>query len=150
MKLTKYVGLAALAFVLMTGASFAQNVNYERNQSDAGKMFHKLGRGVVNVVTCWVEIPRSITIQWENTDPVSGLFVGGIEGIGWGFARFATGVYEVFTFPFPVPSGFKPLIEPEFVITDIWGADIPYVTDFRSNDPEYPSKAPIYPQRFSY
>ncbi len=114
MKWTKYTGLAVLAFVLMSGVSLAQSVNYEREQSDASKMLHKLGRGFVNVVTCWVEIPRNIAIEWENTDPVSGLFVGGIEGIGWGFARFASGVYEVVTFPIPVPAGYKPMMEPEF------------------------------------
>lgn len=150
MKWTKYAGLAVLAFVLMSGVSLAQNVNYERQQSDTSKMMHKLGRGFVNVLTCWVEIPRGVAIQWENMDPVSGLFVGGIQGVGWGFARFASGVYEVVTFPFPVPAGYKPMMEPEFVISDIWGADIPYITDFRANDPEYPAKAPVYPQRFSY
>ncbi|MEN6625095.1 MAG: exosortase system-associated protein, TIGR04073 family [Candidatus Sumerlaeia bacterium] len=150
MKWTKFAGLAAFSFILLSGVAFAQNPDYERHSSDAGKMMHKLGRGVTNVLTCWVEVPRGIAIKFEELDPFSGLIVGGVQGIGWGFARFATGVYEVVTFPFPVPAGYRPMIEPEFVVTDCWGDHIPYVTDFRSNDAEYPATAPIYPQRFSY
>ena len=149
MNWTKIAMLVALVIALAAGPAHA-GANLERELSPPGQMMHKLGRGVVNVLTSWVEIPRQIAIEWERTDPVSGFFVGGIKGIGWGFARLATGIYEVVTFPFPVPSGYVPLIQPEFVVTDIWGAGIPQLTDMRSNDPEYDSAIPVYPQRFNY
>lgn len=150
MKWMKFAALAALIFAMNAGPAHAASEDVYREQSDASKMMHKLGRGVVNVLTCWVEVPRNIASEWEKMDPVSGFFVGGIEGLGWGFARFASGVYEVFTFPLPIPEGYKPLIEPEFVVTDVWGDPIPGFDENQSVKPDNPRGAPIYPQGFSY
>lgn len=150
MKGIKVFCLLALVMSLSMGSAFARSADIERDQSDAGKMLHKLGRGITNVLTCWVEIPRNIANEWEQTDPATGLVMGTVKGIGWGFTRLATGVYEAVTFPFPIPQGYGPMMEPEFVVTDVWGDHVPDLTDFTSNDPEYPSSAPIYPDRFSF
>jgi putative exosortase-associated protein (TIGR04073 family) len=152
MKWTKFVSLITLMLVLSAGSAFAtsSDADVARQQTDFGKMLHKLGRGVTNVFTCWVEVPRQISTEWQKTDPVTGFFVGGIKGVGWGFARFVTGVYDTVTFPIPVPPGYQPMIEPEFVVTDVWGAPIPELTEMGGNDPDYPTNAPIYPQRFNF
>jgi putative exosortase-associated protein (TIGR04073 family) len=149
MKLMKIASLVALALIMSAGTVMADD-SVTRDQTTVDKMLHKMGRGVVNVVTCWVEVPRQISKQWEQTDPVTGLFVGGAKGIGWGFARLMTGVYETCTFPFPVPAGYGPMIEPEFVVTDTWGAGVPELTDMESNDPHHPANAPVYPQNFNF
>lgn len=148
---TKLAGLLLLV-TLFVGATQAQAYTDDvyRRSTDAEKMMHKLGRGVVNVLTCWVEVPRNIAMEWERTDPATGLVLGTVKGAGWGFARLATGVYETVTFPLPVPAGYEAMIEPEFVITDIWGDPIPGVTDPGANDPYYPDSAPIYPRRFNF
>ena len=150
MKWTRIAFLVALTFILASGMAFAGANEVYRQQSSLNKMLHKLGRGMTNVVTCWVEVPRNIAIEWEKTDPVTGFFLGTVKGFGWGFARFATGIYDTFTFPFPIPENYEAMIEPEFVITDIWGADIPELTDMRSNDPNAPTSSPIYPERFNF
>ncbi len=150
MNWTRIAVLSLFVCALSVGSASAQSVNVERQRSPAGLMLNKLGRGVVNVVTSWVEIPRNIAVEWERTDPVTGVVMGSVKGIGWGFARLVTGVYETVTFPFPIPAGYGPLIEPEFIVTDIWGDHIPYLTDFRGNDPEYPAVVPVYPHRFNY
>jgi len=137
-------------FVLTAGTAFATSDDVTRQQSDFNKMLHKLGRGVTNVVTCWVEWPRNIAIEWDKTDPVTGFILGTVKGVGWGFARLSTGVYDVVTFPFPVPENYVAMLEPEFVVTDIWGAPIPELTEFGGNDPSYPTNAPIYPERFNF
>ncbi len=84
---------------------------------EAGKAFGKLTRGFVNVVTGWVEIPKRI----QETSQASGAFAGWtwglIRGLGHGFVRTAAGGYELFTFPFPAPPGYEPVIEPEYVFT---------------------------------
>ena len=151
MKFTKVaMVLAALVFVLMAGATRAESANeIYRQQSDTQKMLHKLGRGITNVFTSWVEIPRNVAIEWEKTDPASGFVLGTVKGFGWGFSRLATGVYDVFTFPYPVPRDYEPMMEPEFVISDIWGKPIPGLTEFRSNDPEY-SRANVHPNQFNF
>lgn len=150
-KFKKLVSLITLATVLSVGVAHAQSdYDVERDQSTIGKMMTKLGRGVLNIVTCWLEIPRNVAIQWEQTDPITGLFVGGAKGIGWGFARLVTGAYETLSFPFPVPPGYVAMIEPEYIVQDVWGADIPGLTNSDSNDPRYPANAPIYPQNFNF
>ena len=150
MKGIKFFCLLALALSLSVGAAHARSMDIDRDQSDAGKMLNKLGRGLTNVLTCWVEVPRNIANEWEQTDPATGLIMGTVKGIGWGFARLASGVYETVTFPFPIPKGYGPMIEPEFVVTDIWGDPVPGITEFSSNDPEYPANAPVYPDRFNF
>ena len=84
---------------------------------EAGKAFGKLTRGAANVVTGWVEIPKRI----QETSQTSGAFAGWtwglVRGLGHGFIRTAAGFYELFTFPFPAPPGYEPVIEPEYVFT---------------------------------
>ena len=56
MKWTKFASLITLMLVLTAGSAFAASCDADvaRQQTDFGKMLHKLGRGVTNVVTCWV------------------------------------------------------------------------------------------------
>lgn len=150
MKLMKAVTLAALVFIGSAGMAYSAAGEVYRQQSDSSKMMHKLGRGVTNVLTFWVEWPRNVAIEWEKTDPATGLVLGTVKGFGWGFTRLVTGVYDAVTFPFPVPENYQPLLEPEFVITDVWGDPIPGISEFSANDPNYPENTPVYPQRFNF
>jgi putative exosortase-associated protein (TIGR04073 family) len=150
MKLMKLAALAAFVLVISQGAAYAAAGEVYRQQSQTSQMMHKLGRGVVNVLTCWVEVPRNVAIEWERTDPATGVVLGIVKGFGWGFARLATGVYEVFTFPFPVPANYEPMIEPEFVITDVWGDPIPGFDEYHSVQPDHPVGSSVYPQRYTY
>jgi putative exosortase-associated protein (TIGR04073 family) len=151
MKFTKVaMVMVVLAFTLMAGTTHAESANeIYRQQSDTQKMLHKLGRGFTNVLTSWVEVPRNVAIEWEKTDPASGFILGMIKGFGWGFSRLVTGVYDVFTFPFPVPRNYEPMMEPEFVVSDIWGEPIPELTELSSNDPEY-SGSNVHPNQFNF
>jgi len=151
MKSMKLGWLIALALIVMSaGAARAASTDDAAEQSDAAKMMHKLGRGVVNVFTCWVEVPKNIAKEWDKMDPVSGTVVGFFEGFGWGFARFATGVYDTFTFLLPVPADYQPLMTPEFIVTDVWGDPIPGFDETSTAKPNNTSVTPSYPQQFSY
>lgn len=147
-KLASLMLAAALAFSAVQVQAATDDVY--RRSTDAEKIMTKLGRGVTNVLTCWVELPRNISMEWERTDPATGLVLGTVKGSAYTFARLATGVYETVTFPLPVPAGYEPMMDPEYVITDTWGDPIPGVTDMYSNDPMYPDNAPIYPRRFNF
>ncbi|MBN1517115.1 exosortase system-associated protein, TIGR04073 family [Candidatus Sumerlaeota bacterium] len=122
---------AALMAALLSVASqsyAASSVAYDdvtRESSALGQMAHKFGRGVVNVFTGWVEVPKAIAEDWREKDPFTGFITGFVRGAVWGAARTATGIYEVVTFPVPIPSGYGPLIEPEYVLPTIWGDDLP-------------------------
>jgi putative exosortase-associated protein (TIGR04073 family) len=78
----------------------------------------KLGRGAVNLVTGWVEIPKRIYETTQTQGALAGWTWGLLRGLGRGFVRTAAGLYEVFTFPFPAPPDYAPVIEPEYVFID--------------------------------
>ena len=85
---------------------------------DDSNAFTKLIRGAVNTITGWVEIPKRVHETWRTNGAGQGLSWGLARGLGYGFVRTAGGVYEVITFPFPAPPGYKPIMEPEFVFDD--------------------------------
>lgn len=116
----------------MASDSFAQGkspAELERENSDVNKMFHKLGRGVVNIFTGWLEIPKQTAEEWRRTDPFTGTILGVIKGVWLGIGRTFAGFYEVISFPFPIPRDYRPIMEPEFVLPTIWGERLPLFRD---------------------
>ena len=113
-----------ILFSLMLVSGYADDLS--RSKSEPASMMHKLGRGVVNFFTGWIEIPKNIAVEWKKSDPFSGFVVGTVKGFGWGWGRTLCGVYDVFTFPLPIPENYAPLMDPEFILPGIWGADFPY------------------------
>ena len=103
MKKAFVICVALVMIIGMATASFAQ---------DPAK---KLGRGVANVLTGWVELPKNIYNTSIEANPLVGITVGTAKGIGMSIVRTGAGVYEIITFPFPLPEDYMPIIEPEFV-----------------------------------
>ena len=89
----------------------------------------KLIRGTVNLLTGWIEIPKNIYKITVEEDIKSGLTLGLSAGIGMFVIRTGTGVYEIVTFPLPVPENYQAILEPEFVFNKEGGQGIR-----RSND----------------
>ena len=67
---------------------------------------HKMGRGVVNVLTGWIEIPKNIHVGSQEDNPVVGLGRGLFKGAGLTVLRAGVGLYEALTFPLPYPKDF--------------------------------------------
>ncbi len=67
---------------------------------------HKLGRGLGNVFTCWIEIPKNFHQGMQEENPLSGAAWGIVKGVGLGFTRLAVGAYETISFPLPYPKDF--------------------------------------------
>ena len=67
---------------------------------------HKMGRGLVNVLTGWLELPIHLNLGWQSHSPVTGAALGLITGAGRTVLRTGVGLYEVVTFPIPIPKGF--------------------------------------------
>ena len=80
--------------------------------------FTKLGRGFVNVVTGWVEIPKRIYETSYSDGPWLGFTWGTIRGIGFGLLRTTAGFYDLLTFPYPAPENYEPVFVPEFVFLE--------------------------------
>ena len=105
-------GVLAMLFIL-AGAARAS-----AEPMEAGKAFTKLTRGFVNIITGWVEVPKRIQETSQTSGAAAGFTWGLLRGIGNGFIRTAAGFYEFFTFPFPAPPGYEPVIQPEYVFTN--------------------------------
>ncbi|MBI3320782.1 MAG: exosortase system-associated protein, TIGR04073 family [Candidatus Omnitrophica bacterium] len=75
----------------------------------------KLVRGLTNILTGWVEIPKRVQETTETSGAASGFTFGLLRGLGYGFIRTAGGAYETVTFPFPAPPGYQPVMQPPYV-----------------------------------
>ena len=78
--------------------------------------FKKLSRGFANTATGWIELPVTVNKSCEKNDYIGGFFYGIPIGLVRALLRTFIGVYEIVTFPFPVPRDYEAIIEPEFVM----------------------------------
>ena len=67
---------------------------------------HKAGRGLTNLLTGWIEIPKQISLGAQAHNPLTGIGKGVLKGAGLTLVRGGLGLYEAATFPFPYPKGF--------------------------------------------
>jgi putative exosortase-associated protein (TIGR04073 family) len=74
----------------------------------------KFGRGLAAMTCGFLEIPGNIVQTSRQRGVGWGVTLGFAEGLGRTVVRELVGVYEFVTAPFPVPSGYRPIIEPEF------------------------------------
>jgi putative exosortase-associated protein (TIGR04073 family) len=74
----------------------------------------KLGRGVTNTLTGWIEVPKHTLMGVFNCNvtPLEGIGVGLARGFGRAIERTGIGIYEAVTFPIP---GYYPLLCPEYI-----------------------------------
>ena len=80
--------------------------------------FNKLSRGIANVITGWVEIPKRVDETTRRSGAGVGFTWGLLRGLGYGFVRTLAGAYEVVTFPFPAPPEYRPVMHPTFVFSE--------------------------------
>ena len=67
---------------------------------------HKMRRGVVNVLTGWLELPKYVQRGKQEANPFTGIAEGLAKGAGLALLRTGTGLYEALTFPFPYPEDY--------------------------------------------
>lgn len=67
---------------------------------------HKMGRGVVNVLTGWIELPKQVHLGTQEENPVAGVGWGLVKGAGLTLLRGGVGLYEALTFPLPYPKDY--------------------------------------------
>lgn len=84
----------------------------------AQTMLKKLGRGLANILTGWIELPNQIYKTSVEENVGMGLTVGLAKGIGMTVVRTGAGLYDTVTFPFPIPEDYEPLLEPEYVLSE--------------------------------
>ena len=80
----------------------------------------KLGRGLANCITFPFEIFEQIKKTNLSDGPIAGWTWGLLKGVGMTGVRAVVGVYEVATFPVPLPKNYEPILkDPEFFAEDM-------------------------------
>lgn len=83
----------------------------------AGDCMKKLGRGLANCLTFPIEIPNQISKTNNCEGPCAAATVGLVKGIVMAGFRAVVGVYEVVTFPIPIPDCYAPILtDPEYML----------------------------------
>jgi putative exosortase-associated protein (TIGR04073 family) len=107
----KRLGMALVVVMLVNGpltAVFAEELVSPAAGQKAVRGLANTGLGIV------VEVPKTVYYDTLEDGPLYGLTVGVLEGLSWGIARTLVGVYEVLTFPFPIPEGYRPIYKPDY------------------------------------
>jgi len=119
------MGMTARTTILLLVLSLPHLVVAPAHAEDPG-LFEQIGtklvRGVANLTTGWVELPKQIYVVGTNEGWLTGALRGPFDGMGMFFARTISGAYEILTFPIPVPPGYRPMLRPEYV----WEPEPPY------------------------
>ncbi|HEY6873374.1 MAG TPA: exosortase system-associated protein, TIGR04073 family [Geobacteraceae bacterium] len=93
---------------------------YESNENSSPQkvvdgMANKAARGMANVATGWLELPKQIYLTYSEDGATKGLIVGPLKGIGMTIVRTFSGVGELATFFVAYPGFYDPYFEPPFV-----------------------------------
>ena len=103
MKKVLIIGLVFIFVFLVASVSYSDDA------------LTKLGRGVANVATAPFEIFKGMGAASKEDGIIAGFTVGLFKGIFNMGKRATVGVYEVGTFPIPLPGHYEPLIDnPEY------------------------------------
>lgn len=74
-------------------------------------MATKLGRGVTNVLTGWLELPRSVYYRGRDHGPLDGMTVGLFQGLFMTVVRTVAGTFETVSFFVPAPGFYEPMMK---------------------------------------
>lgn len=98
--------------ILINTPAFAAEM--PKPEAIAEKMSFKLVRGVTNVTTSIVELPKQIILTGRNHG-AKGYVIGPLKGVGMTVYRTFIGFAEVLFFLVPQPGYYDPMMDPEFV-----------------------------------
>lgn len=113
-----FVFSLAVGLVLVAAGSAAAiegSVTTTTGSPYSDGVLRKLGRGLANVATGVLEVPRTTELVTRKDGAIAGMTVGLVKGLWNGVVRELAGVYETVTFFVEAPKGFEPLVHPEFV-----------------------------------
>ncbi len=110
------VALAVLALGFWSSPAHADDQVWPKSYWDG--VCRKLGRGVANVFTAPLELIRVPELIGDREGGIAALTIGVAQGVRAAVIREAAGIAEVVMFPIPIPSGFRPLVDPEFIFVN--------------------------------
>lgn len=101
LKSWKKIFVACAAVVLMAASAVASDQCSSSFEGEKNLM--NMGRGLVNVATCWMEMPRCL-VYHNSQLPVLGLVTGACQGAGFTVIRAFAGVADILSFGFMTDS----------------------------------------------
>ncbi|MDH3346082.1 MAG: exosortase system-associated protein, TIGR04073 family [Kiritimatiellaceae bacterium] len=105
--------------VLLMIVCFSAGISYAEEEVTAEDvvqdMSTKLNRGVVNVLTGWVEIPRQVVKTGHEKSWWKALPVGLPAGVIMTVARTGVGAFETVLFFAPINDSYEPILDPAYV-----------------------------------
>jgi len=107
------------AFIIGCAAALALTFVAPAAQADREDASHhtavaKLGRGLADMTTGFLELPGNIVAENRDHGAGSAATVGFAKGIGMIPVRELVGVYNFVTAPFPYPNNYGPILHPEY------------------------------------
>jgi putative exosortase-associated protein (TIGR04073 family) len=79
------------------------------------KMAIKLTRGVTNILTGPVELPKQVILTGRDMGPLGYFVIGPLKGVGMTLYRGTIGAVETIFFTVPQPGYYDPTIDPAYV-----------------------------------
>ena len=101
-----HIAMCAVLVGILSTPTLSQAVEYTAAR--------KAGRGLAAMTTGFLEIPGNMLAVTRESGPGMGVTLGFALGLGKLVVRELVGVYEFVSCPFEAPTGFKPIIDPEF------------------------------------
>ena len=106
--------MRTLSVWLLTFLLFS-NFLYAAELASPGTAERKLQRGFLNIALSPIDISHELSKEKRKDSFPPSWFAGLGRGGAFAFGRALAGVYEVVTFPLPLPGNYEPVVEPEFV-----------------------------------
>ena len=106
-----------LLLLCLVAPGFAQES--AKPENIVGKMAFKFTRGITNVATSVVEVPKQSYLTVRDQGAV-GFVIGPMKGLGMTMYRTLIGTIETIFFLVPQPGYYDPMIDPDFVWNG-WG-----------------------------
>ena len=105
----RVIGMAALSLVLISQPAWASRTPVHEaaeSQEYGRKAGGMIGRGVINITTCFVDPIVSIAKETRDGPPIVGTLSGLGKGLGCGALRLGSGAVDLVTFWVPGFNGF--------------------------------------------
>jgi putative exosortase-associated protein (TIGR04073 family) len=99
----------------VAGADSYRNIENSSPQEVVEGMTTKAGRGLANMTTGWLELPKQIYTTSKEDGTAKGILLGPLKGLGMTLVRTVAGVGEFVTFFVAYPGFYDPYFDPAYV-----------------------------------
>jgi len=114
----KKMAAIVLAVLVCAGVAMSQEEEQGGGTKNFKSMYSNMGRGVANMFTFWLEVPRNLWLD-STRNPYFGWFSGTMDGAFLTTARAFGGVTDFVTFGLTGPSIYSDVF-PEYIWDAKW------------------------------